>query len=178
LRQSAGLGGEFLAGVANAYNQNGGVCDACILIETALGHSIVARVVTYGVEQEDGDIDVSPSVFEAINEDEFPRTMSWSFTTCPDVGPLRYEFQTGANAFWTSLWVRNPAVPIEKVEVKSANHASFFELRRESDGTLNDDRGFGEGAFTLRVTGIDGSTADESFPGFNPGELVTGKEQL
>src|SRR6266545_7060088 len=26
LRQSAGLGGEFLAGVANAYNQSGGVC--------------------------------------------------------------------------------------------------------------------------------------------------------
>src|SRR5690349_16767670 len=85
LRQSAGLGGEFIAGVSNTYNQSGGVCDACILIETALGHSIVARVVTYGVEQEPGDIDVSPSVFAAITEGEFPRTMTWRFAACPDV---------------------------------------------------------------------------------------------
>src|SRR5262249_10595463 len=50
LRDSVGLGGEYIAGVSNAFNLGGGVCDACILIETAKGKSIVARVVTYGVE--------------------------------------------------------------------------------------------------------------------------------
>lgn len=178
LQAATGLGGEFIAGVSNEFNQAGGVCDACILIETATGHSIVARVVTYGVEQEPGDIDVSLSVFEAINEDEFPRSMTWRFAHCPDVGPLVYEFQTAANPFWTSLWVRNPAVPLAKVEVQSANHSEFFALRRESDGTLNDDGGFGNGAFTLRMTGVDGQSVTESFQGFKAGELVTGSVQL
>ena len=104
------------------------MCDACILIETTTGRSIVARVVTYGVEQEAGDIDVSPSVFEALSTDEYPRSMTWTFARCPEAGNLQYEFQTEANIYWTSLWVRNPRVPIEKVEVKSANNPDFLNF--------------------------------------------------
>jgi hypothetical protein len=178
LRDSAGLGDELIAGVSNEYNQAGGVCDACILIETALGHSVVARVVTYGDEAEPGDIDVSQSIYDMVNEDEFPRTMTWTFAKCPDVGPMLYEFQTAANLYWTSLWVRNPRVPLDKVEVQSENHAEFFELRREVDGTLNDDGGFGAGEFTLRMTAIDGQSVTETFPSFTAGELVTGTIQF
>ncbi len=96
LQDSVGLGGEYLAGVANAFNMGGGVCDACILIETAKGKSIVARVVTYGVEQADGDIDVSPSVFKAIYQNEEPRNQTWHFTASPTRGNLQYEYQTAA----------------------------------------------------------------------------------
>jgi hypothetical protein len=178
LRDSAGLGGEFLAGVANEFAQGGGVCDACILIQTAKGESIVARVVTYGVEQDPNDIDVSPSVYAAIHQGEYPRTMTWQFAKCPDTGSLRYEFQTASSIWWTSLWVRNPRVPLSKVEVQSSNHASFFELRRETDGTLNDDGGFGEGAFTLRFTGLDGQVVTEKRTSFTAGELTTGSAQF
>ncbi|MBU1238561.1 hypothetical protein KKF84_20105 [Myxococcota bacterium] len=173
-----GLGGEYLAGLSTQFSDQGGTCDACILIETAQGKSIVARVVTYGTEQDPGDIDVSPSVYETINLDEWPRTMTWQFTACPDTGPLYYEFQTEANIWWTSLWVRNPRVPIEKVEVKSANHGDYVELRRGSDGTLTDDSGFGEGPFTLRVTAIDGQEIEENFDGFEPGSLIMSNQQF
>lgn len=175
LRDATGLGGEYLAGVANQYAEGGAVCDACILIETATDKSIVARVVTYGVEQAAGDIDVSPSVYSALNEGEYPRTMTWRFAACPAEGPLRYEFQTAANAYWSSLWVRTPSEPIAKVEVKSTTHADFFELRRETDGTVNDDGGFGEGAFTLRVTATTGAVVTESFPSLTPGALLAGR---
>jgi hypothetical protein len=37
LYMSTGLGGEYLAGVSNELSQSGGICDACILIETATG---------------------------------------------------------------------------------------------------------------------------------------------
>ena len=173
-----GLGGEYLAGLASEMADHGGTCDACILIETALGHSIVARVVTYGAENAPGDIDVSPSVYAAINEDEWPRDMTWQFTACPDTGSLYYEFQTGSNVWWTSLWVRNPKVPIAKVEVQSKNHADFVELKRGSDGTLTDGSGFGEGAFTLRITAIDGQAIEQAFDGFEPGELVESDQQF
>lgn len=178
LQDVTGLSGEYIAGVANEYADGGGICDACILIETETGRSIVARLVTYGVENEAGDIDVSSSVYEALNQDEYPRSMSWVFTNCPDTGPLQYEFQTEANAWWTSLWVRNPKVPITTVEVKSANHADYFTLRRETDGTLNDDGGFGEGAFTLRITAMDGQVIEDTFDGFEAGELISSTRQF
>lgn len=178
LRETTGLGGEYIAGLSNELSDAGGTCDACISITTATGRSIVARVVTYGVEQEAGDIDVSPSVYAALNTDEYPRKMTWQFAKCPDTGGIAFEFQTEANPWWTSLWVRNPRVPIAKVEVRSANHADYFELRRESDGTLNDDGGFGEGAFTLRITAIDGQVLTHDFEAFSAGELVQSTTQF
>jgi hypothetical protein len=178
LRAAAGLSGEYIAGVSNEYSEGGGVCDACILIETATGNSIVARVVTYGVEQEAGDIDVSPSVFDTITTGEYPRTMTWHFARCPETGGLSFEFQTEANIYWTSLWVRSPRVPLSKVEVQSTNHESFTELERGTDGTLTDPGGFGDGAFTLRMTGIDGQVLTEEFPGFTPGEVVASTQQF
>lgn len=178
LQDATGLGGEYLAGVSNEYMQGGAVCDACILIKTATGRSIVARVVTYGVTAEPGDIDVSPNVFAELDTGEYPRSMTWEFAKCPDTGPLMYEFQTEANPYWTSLWVRNPRVPLTRVEVQSANHAAFFEMRRAPDGTVNDDGGFGTGGFTLRMTGMDDQVVTETFPSFSAGELVTGDAQF
>ena len=92
--------------------------------------------------------------------------------------PSHVQFQTGANQSWTSLWVRNPRVAIDHVDVQSANHASWFTLRRGNDGTLNDDSGFGAGAFSLRVVGVNGSSLEQTFPGFNPGDLLTGTANL
>ena len=178
LRDATGLGGEYLAGVSNTYADGGGVCDACIQITTATGRSIVARVATYGATNEPGDVDVSPSVYEALNTDEYPRYMTWQFAKCPDTGPLRYEFQTEANPWWTSLWVRNPRVPLVSVEVQSANHSTYFTLRRETDGTLNDDGGFGEGEFTLRLTAMDGQIITDTLPGFSAGETIVSDQQF
>ncbi len=178
LREATGLGGEFLAGVSSQRADRGGVCDACIEITTETGRTIVARVVTYGATNEEGDIDVSPSVYDELNTGEYPRSMSWRFAACPDVGPLVYEFQTGANVWWTSLWVRNPRVPLVSVEVKSANHANFVELSRGTDGTLTDASGFGEGEFTLRLTAMDGQVLTETFRGFEPGELIVSSQQF
>jgi expansin len=173
------LTGNFLAGVGLDFGGDGSLCDACILVKTGAGKSAVLRVVTYGQTNEPGDIDVSPEAFEALHSGEFPREMTWQLAKCPDTGTLRYHFQTEANIWWTSLWVRNPRVPVTKLEVKSANHASFFELERGGDGTLTDAAGgFGEGAFTLRVTGIDGQVVDEQLPGFDPGEIVTSTKQF
>jgi expansin len=177
LRGATGLSGEFLAGVETGQINGGANCDACIQIKTATGRSIVARVVTYG-DTGENDLDVSPSVFQALNSNEYPRSMTWQWAKCPDTGTLRYEFQTEANPWWTSFWVRNQRVPITKVEVKSTNHASFFTLRREMDGTLNDDGGFGEGAFTLRLTSTDGQTITDTFPSFTAGKILESTQQF
>ncbi len=178
LQTSTGLGGEFLAGISTNFASSGGMCDACILIETAAGRSIVARIITWGTTNDPGDIDVSPSVYDYLYQGEYPRTMSWAFASCPNMGPLHYEFPTDSDPWRTAFWVRNPKMPITDVAVKSENHLDFFSLRRETDGTFNDDGGFGQGEFTLRITGIDGQVIDDTFPSFESGELIVSTKQF
>jgi len=156
------LEGDLLAGLWNGIPNVAGYCDACIWVTTAQGKSALLRVVTYG-DTSSNSIDVSPQAYALLNVGEYPRTMTWQFAKCPDTGPVVYEFQTGSNEWWTSLWVRNARVPLTKVEVQSVNHASFVELTRGSDGTLTDASGFGNGKFTLRLTGVDGTTVEDSF---------------
>lgn len=176
--QIAGIDGNLLAGLSNTYASDGSLCDACIRVDTAGGKSLTARVVTYGETTAPGNIDVSQAAFDQLSTGEYPRTMTWQLVDCPSSGPLYYQFQTGANVYWTSLWVRNPRVAITKVEVKSANHGDFAAIERGPDGTFTDAGGFGDGAFTLRITGIDGSTTTQDFPKFDPGSLVEGSANL
>jgi hypothetical protein len=178
IRQCTGLNGEYLAGVSFQYNEGGGVCDRCIFIKTAMGKSIIARVVTYGATNQPGDIDVSPSVYAALNKGEYPRNMTWQFAKCPEIDPIYYEFQTEAHIWWSSLWVRNTRMPIEKVEVKSSNHLQYYELQRGPDGTITDSGGFGGGLFTLRTTAIDGQVLEDSFLSFPTGELIRSSNQF
>jgi expansin (peptidoglycan-binding protein) len=154
--------GMLLAGLWDGIPNVAGYCDACIYATTPTGHSSMMRVVTYG-QTSTNSIDTSQDAFTALNTGEYPRTVTWQFAKCPDTGAMMYEFQTGSNAYWTSLWVRNARVPLAKVEVQSANHSSFIELQRGTDGTLTDGSGFGMGPFQIRSTGIDGQTVVESF---------------
>jgi expansin (peptidoglycan-binding protein) len=172
------LEGVYLAGLENTYNGNGSLCDACILMTTGKGKSLVLRVVTTGVAKATTNADISQEAFDLINEKEEPRAMTWQIVACPDTGKIQYQYQTQANTDWTSLWVRNARVPVSKVEVMSKKHATWFALTRGSDGTLTDNGGFGTGSFTLRVTGLDGNVVTDTFPSFTPGALVPSTQQL
>ncbi len=172
------LTGNYIAGLDNSFNGDGSLCDACVLITTDLGKSLLVHVVTTGVSKAPGDMDVSPEAYDFLYEadpnatPDNPRPMSWQLAKCPEQGNIWLQYQELANPWWTSLWVRNAVLPFEKVEVKSTNHADFFELRRETDGTLNDDGGFGEGPFELRFTAADGQVISQSFDSFSAGALV------
>jgi expansin (peptidoglycan-binding protein) len=97
---------------------------------------------------------------------------------CPSSDKLQYQFQTEANPYWTSLWVRNGRLPIRTVEVKSANHPAFVALKRGTDGTLTDDSGFGDGAFTLKVTALDGQVITDTYDRFTAGAVLTSAAQF
>jgi expansin (peptidoglycan-binding protein) len=156
------LEGTLLGGLWIGVPDVSRYCDACIHVETAAGKSAVLRVVTT-TETTPNSIDVSPEAFEVLDSGEHPRAMSWQLARCPDTGDIVYEFQVGAQQWWSSLWVRNARVPIESVEVRSANHASFVPLTRGPDGALTDWDGFGVGPFTLRVTSIEGAVIEDDF---------------
>ncbi|MCX5746739.1 MAG: hypothetical protein NT062_30055 [Proteobacteria bacterium] len=168
--------GVYLAGIWGGLPNVADACDACIYVETAMGKSALLRVVTYG-DTTPNSIDVSPEAYALLDSGEYPRAMTWHFAKCNDTGPVRYEFQTGSNAYWTSLWVRNARVPLASVAVQSQNHGGFVDLQRGGDGTLTDGGGFGVGAFTLKLTGVDGREVVQSFPwpaGDTAGALLVG----
>jgi expansin (peptidoglycan-binding protein) len=179
-----GLYGPYLAGVDNSLGGDGGLCDACALITTGLGEQIVVHIVTYGVSKAPGDMDLSPEAYEQIHEDdpqgtpENPRPMTWKLARCPDAGSMFLQYQTEANPYWTSLWVRNGKLPIAKVEVKGQRDAGFSELTHTPDGPFTDNNGFGDGAFDLRVTGADDQVVTQSFSGFEKGALVESAMQF
>lgn len=169
--------GELLAGLWGGIPNVSGYCDACIWVVTDAGRSALLRVVTYGATTSNS-IDVSPQAYDLLNSGEYPRTMTWQFARCPDTGPILYEFQTGSNEWWTSLWVRNARVPLAKVEVKSKNHSAWVALARGSDGTLTDSGGFGQGPFQIRSTSVDGQEVIDSFDwpsGGIAGAFLTGQ---
>jgi expansin (peptidoglycan-binding protein) len=178
--------GSVLAGLWNGIALFGGVpsvagfCDSCIWVTTPGGKSAMLRVVTFG-DTTANSIDTSQSAYNLLTTGEYPRTMTWQFAKCPDTGPMLYEFQTGSNAYWTSLWVRNARVPLSKVEVMSQNHASFTALTRGTDGTLTDASGFGTGSFSIRSTGVDGQQVTEMFAWPSSGiagAFLTGKSNF
>ncbi|HUQ02333.1 MAG TPA: hypothetical protein VM261_07530 [Kofleriaceae bacterium] len=154
--------GTYLAGLWGGIPDVASYCDACIYVTTAMGKSALLRVVTYG-DTSMNSIDVSPDAFAVLDSGEFPREMTWQFAKCNDTGPVHYEFQTGSNPYWTSLWVRNARVPLTRVEVTSVNHGSPVALARAGDGTVTDASGFGEGEFTMRLTGVDGQVITDTF---------------
>ena len=164
--------GNMIAGVSNSVATPGSLCDACIEVTTAMGRTEVLRVVTYGESGSDGDLDVSPEAYAALNLDEFPRSMTWHLVACDNAEPLYVQFQTEASQWWTSLWVRNPTMAIERVEVINARFPGGRALERGTDGTFTESSGFGEGPFTLPVVGVTGASVDIPFDGVEAGALV------
>ena len=89
-----------------------------------------------------------------------------------------FQFQTGSSIWWTSLWVRNPSQAIASVEVRNAKYPGYHALTLGTDGTYTDGSGFGEGPFTIRVTGESGATYEAEFDGVEAGALVVADGNL
>jgi expansin len=170
--------GNYLAGLELEHNGNGEICDACVKITTEKGKSLIVRVITTGATTKNS-IDVSPEAYEILNSGEYPRYMSWYVTKCPPNGKnIYYQFKTGSHEWWTALWARNIALPLKRVEVKNQNHSEWFEMVRESDGSYVDYSGFGTGAFSLRLTAIDGQVIEDNYPSYEAGGLLESSGQF
>jgi expansin (peptidoglycan-binding protein) len=170
--------GIYLAGLELSHNGNGEICDACVKINTDQGKSLIVRVITTGVTSKNS-IDLSPEAYNVLNSGEYPRSMSWYVTKCPlNSNNVIYQFKSGSNQWWTSFWARNLALPLYKVEVKNQNHPDWYQLKRESDGSYVDDKGFGANAFNIRLTAIDGSVIEDNYQSYSPGGLLESSAQF
>jgi expansin (peptidoglycan-binding protein) len=174
------LYGPYLAGVDNSVGGDGSLCDACALVKTPMGKSVVVHIVTYGQSNGAGDLDLSPEAFNVLQEGSNlgMRSMTWQLARCPDKGNMYIEYQTGANPYWTSFWVRNARVPIASVESKKPGEGAFTKLNRTPDGPFTDGDGVGTDAFDLRITSVGGQAVTQTFGAFQPGAIVESTVQF
>jgi expansin (peptidoglycan-binding protein) len=170
--------GIYLAGLELSHNRNGEICDACVKISTDQGKSLIVRIITTGITTKNS-IDLSPEAYNVLNSGEYPRSMSWYVTKCPSNGHnIIYQFKSASNKWWTSFWARNVALPLYKVETKNQNHSDWYQLKRESDGSYVDDKGFGTNVFNIRLTAIDGRTIEDTYQSFSPGGILESSSQF
>lgn len=164
--------GDMLAGVSNTVATPGSLCDACIEVSTGAGRTEVLRVVTYGVSNADGDLDLSPEAYDALHQGEYPRAMTWRLVACDNGEPIHIQWKQDSSIWWTSLWVRNPTMAIDRVEVRNAKFTSYRALELATDGSYTEPSGFGDGPFTLRVTGVTGASYEIAMDEIDGGALV------
>jgi expansin (peptidoglycan-binding protein) len=140
----------------------GALCDVCAEL-SANGRTLVAHVVTYGVETGVDDIDVSPQILSALGSTPVYGG-TWRFVTCPTTAPVTYTFDLTSHESYFRVWVRNARVPVAEVEYR-VGAGDWISAVRENDGAW---KAWGEdfsAGFSLRVTSIDGQTLEDDMPG-------------
>jgi expansin (peptidoglycan-binding protein) len=170
-----GLDGENIPNVESH-------CDDCAQL-TANGKTIIAHIVTYGVENGVDAIDLSPEARSALGLSNSNWTGTWQFCSCPtDGSPIYYEFdsrQWSPQNFWyMRIWTRNQHLPVTMLETKLGS-AAWVAASQQSDGAWQTQSGVDfSGGFQVRVTAIDSQQLVDTIPaptGLNPANPIAGK---
>jgi hypothetical protein len=170
-----GLDGENIANVESH-------CDNCAQL-TANGKTIIAHIVTYGIENGVNAIDLSPEAQSALGLSSSKWTGTWQFCSCPANGsPIYYNFdsrQWSPQNFWyMRIWTRNQRIPVTKLETKIGS-GSWVAASQESDGAWQTQSGvdFSKG-FQVRVTAVDNQQLVDTIPaptGITPSNPLAGQ---
>ena len=169
-----GLDGENIPNVESH-------CDNCAQL-TANGKTIIAHVVTYGIENGVDAIDLSPEARTALGLSNNNWTGTWQFCSCPTNGtPIYYEFDsrqwTDQNFWYMRIWTRNQHLPVALLETKLGSSA-WVAASQQSDGAWQTQSGvdFGKG-FQVRVTAVDNQQLTDTIAaptGLDPANPVAG----
>ena len=146
----------LLAGLWNGIANTDSYCDACIWVDDRQGQvrDAARRHLRRHDERQHRH---EPRGVLDPERGEYPRSMTWQFAKCPDTGPMMYEFQTGSNEYWTSLWVRNARVPLAKIEVQSVEPRVVDSAHaRPATGRSPTRAASARASSRIRSTGVDG----------------------
>lgn len=156
-------------------------CDNCAQL-TANGKTIIAHIITYGIENGKFAIDLSPEAQTALGLSNSNWTGTWQFSSCPTQGtPIYYQFdarQWNPQNFWyMRIWTRNQRIPVTKLETQLGSGA-WVAASQQSDGAWQTQSGvdFSKG-FQIRVTAVSGQQLIDAIPaptGINPANPLPG----
>lgn len=158
-----------------------GRCAQVTCIDELCADAPQASEVVYIVDQcpgcLDGDLDLSPEVFESITGLEPVRVkIEWSFVDCPVAGNIKYCLKTGSNPFWTAIQPTNfvsgvKSLTINDKSVDMVDSAFYFLL----DGNSQDATDLSKVKISMVSVDGDEVTDTVSFP---PDSCVEGASQF
>lgn len=140
------------------------VCGSCVEINGPKGTLRVRIVDSCPDCPLRGHLDLSAQAFEKLANPLDGRVkVTWRMVSCDNVvGPVRYRFKEGSNAFWTGIQVFNHRQPVTKLDYWK--NGAWVPVERESYNYFVAPKGMGPGPIKVRVTGLDGQTLEDTFP--------------
>lgn len=169
-----GLDGE---NIPNVESQ----CDNCAQL-TVNGKTLIAHVITFGIENGVHAIDLNPELRTALGLSDRAWTGTWQFSSCPTgATPIYYEFDkrqwSDMNFWYMRIWTRNQKLPVTALETKVGS-GSWTAASRQGDGAWQTVAGVDfSGGFQVRVTAVDSQQLTDTIPaptGLNPSNPVAG----
>ncbi|KAF4028848.1 Lytic transglycosylase [Phytophthora infestans] len=137
--------------------------------------------IVYVVDQcpgcNDGDLDLSPTVFEAITGMTPSKVeISWEFVTCPTSGNIKYCLKEGSNAFWAAIQPTHTIVGVDSVTIDgkpTSMVASSFYFLLDGISTVKSDLSH----LKITLTSVSGETIEDVLS-FTDGNCVEGTSQF
>ncbi|KAF4035285.1 Lytic transglycosylase [Phytophthora infestans] len=137
--------------------------------------------IVYVVDQcpgcNDGDLDLSPTVFEAITGMTPSKVeISWEFVTCPTSGNIKYCLKEGSNAFWAAIQPTHTIVGVDSVTIDgkpTSMVASSFYFLLDGVSTVKSDLSH----LKITLTSVSGETIEDVLS-FTDGDCVEGTSQF
>lgn len=141
------------------------VCGSCVEIDGPKGTLRVRIVDSCPDCPLLGHLDLSAEAFEKLaNPIDGRVKVRWRMVSCDNVvGPVRYRFKEGSNPYWAGIQVFNHRQPVTKLEYWK--EGAWVTVKRESYNYFVAPKGMGTGPIKVRVTGLDGQTLEDTFPG-------------
>jgi expansin len=156
---------------------NSAVCGEGVHVVGPKG-DVTVRIVDQCPECAQGALDLSQQAFAKIADVSAGRVpITWEVVACGVTGPIQYHFKDGSSQWWTAIQIRNHRVPVTKVEVKKSGGA-WTDVGRVDYNYFVVSGGVGPGAFGVRVTGLTGSTVEDTLPSVSADATVAGSGQL
>ena len=154
------------------------VCSACMSVAGPNGTVVVEVIENCGGACASGEIELSRSAFDAIAVlDEGRAQVSWRLVPCEREGPISFSYERDSDHFWAGIQVRNPALPVAKLEIRYGSE-DWTVLERDGWDHFPVSGDLGSGPFDFRVTAIDGQQLLEEEVAYRPGGVVQGRGQF
>ncbi len=170
-------GDLMVAAMNTPQYANSAACGQCVDIVGPKG-SVRVRIVDRCPECASGHLDLSRAAFARIAEMQQGRVnITWTPVSCDVAGNIEYHFKNGSNPWWTAIQVRNHRLPIQKLEWRRGSGA-WQEVPRESYNYFVNASGMGDGAFSVRVTAVDGQQLEDTLSRVLDNASVEGSGQF
>ncbi|OWZ15763.1 Carbohydrate-binding protein [Phytophthora megakarya] len=124
--------------------------------------SIVVQILDRCPECEQGDLDLSPTVFTALTGSTPSRyTIKWKFVDCPVSGNVNYCLKGGSNNYWTAVQPTNFATGVKSLQINGQDttmlDSAYYYLLDGASQTQTD-----LSSVTISMTDVNGNSIEDT----------------